>query len=189
MGISNRKSESNKYDLEDIVEGKLGKTFVYKEKKGDTKGDRKFNNSGRHNIKIERSNYNEKIEGNYNEYIAGDYIEQKGNFGIGHMSGGEIKGNAKVAGINNETKNQDTIEVANEIQTLIQKLEQSYPTKTATEKMIVATKVIEQIENNPTWKQKAIAAFNQGNLQAIETDQIGVFTIGAIRGWKEFPET
>ncbi len=30
-------------------------------------------------------------EGNYNEY------EQKGNFGIGHMSGGEIKGNAKVA--------------------------------------------------------------------------------------------
>ena len=29
-------------------------------------------------------------EGNYNEY------EQKGNFGIGHMSGGEIKGDAKV---------------------------------------------------------------------------------------------
>ena len=41
-------------------------------------------------------------EVNITRKIEGDYYEQSGNFGIGHMSGGEIKGNAKVAGILNE---------------------------------------------------------------------------------------
>ncbi len=50
--------------------------------------------TGDRNIQLDDGNYNEKIEG--------DYYEQKGNFGIGHMSGGEIKGNAKVAGVINE---------------------------------------------------------------------------------------
>ncbi len=45
--------------------------------------------TGDQNIDINQGNYNERIEGNY--------YEQKGNFGIGHMSGGEIKDNAKLA--------------------------------------------------------------------------------------------
>ena len=111
--------------------------------------------------------------------------EQKGNIGIGHMSGGEIKGNAKVAGVINEAKEQDLAEAAAEIQALLKQLEQTYPTNTTTEQMVVAAKAIEQIESNPTWKSKAIAAFKQGSLKAIETHPIGAFVVGAIKGWLE----
>jgi hypothetical protein len=107
--------------------------------------------------------------GNYNETIEGNYYEQKGNFGIGHMSGGEIKDNAKVAGVINEAEEQNVAEAVAEIQALIQKLEQSHLTNTTSEQMMVATQAIVQIESNPTWKQKAIAAFKQGSLKAIET--------------------
>ena len=110
---------------------------------------------------------------------------QQGNFGIGHMSGGEIKGNAKIAGIINESEPQNLAEAADEIQALIQQLEQTYPTNTTTEQMVVATKVIERIENNPTWKQKMISGFKQGSLKAIETNPIGAFIVGAIQGWLE----
>ncbi len=110
---------------------------------------------------------------------------QQGNFGIGHMSGGVIKGNAKVSGVINEQDEQDLVEAAAKIQTLIQQLEQTYPTNTTTEQMVLAAKAIEQIESNPTWKQKVIAAFKQGSLKAIETHPIGAFIVGAIRGWLE----
>lgn len=134
--------------------------------------------TGDRNINMgEGSNYNEKIEG--------DYYEQKGNFGIGHMSGGEIKGNAKVAGVINEAEEKNLAEAAAKIQALLEQLEQTYPTNTTTEKMVVAAKAIEQIESNPTWKQKAIAAFKQGSLKAIETHPIGAFIVGAIKGWQK----
>lgn len=123
-------------------------------------------------------------EGNYNEKIEGDYYEQKGNFGIGHMSG-EIKGDAKVAVVINEAEKQDLAEAVAQIQALIQQLEQSHPTNTTTEQMAVATQAIAQIESNPTWKQKAIAAFKQGSLNVMETHPIGKFIVGAIKGWQE----
>ena len=93
--------------------------------------------TGDRNINMgEGSNYNEKIEG--------DYYEQKGNFGIGHMSGGEIKGNAKVAGVINEAEEQDLAKAAAEIQALIRQLEQDNPTNTTTEQMVVATKGVNE---------------------------------------------
>lgn len=110
---------------------------------------------------------------------------QQGNFGIGHMSGGEIKGNAKIAGVINEAEKQDLAQAAAEIQALIKQLEQDNPTNTTAEQMVVATKAIEQIESNPTWKQKAIAAFKQGSLNVIETHPIGTFIVGAIEGWQK----
>lgn len=125
------------------------------------------------------------VSGNYNETIEGNYYEQKGNFGIGHMSGGEIKGNAKVAGVINEAEEQNIAEAVAEIQALIQQLEQSHPTNTTSEQMMVATQAIAQIESNPTWKQKAIAAFKQGSLKALEAHPIGAFIVGAIKGWLE----
>ena len=134
--------------------------------------------AGNRNIHMgEGSRYNEKIEGNY--------YEQSGNFGIGHMSGGVIQDGVKIAGVINEAEKQDLAEAAAEIQTLLEQLEQTYPTKTATEKMVVATKAIEQIENNPTQKQRAIAALKQGSLKAIETHPVGAFVVGAIKAWKE----
>ncbi len=117
----------------------------------------------------------------------GNYYEQKGNFGINHMSGGEIKDNVEVAGVINEAEKENLAEAAAEIQALLKQLEKTYPTNTTTEQMVVAAKAIEKIESNPTGKQKAIAAFKQGSLKAIETHPIGAFVIGAIKGWQESP--
>ena len=124
-------------------------------------------------------------QGNYNEKIQGDYHEQSGNFGIGHMSGGEIQEGAKVAGVINEAEEQDLAQAAAEIQNLLKQLEQAYPSKTTTEQMLAATKAIEQIESNPTWKLKAISAFKQGSLKVLETHPIGKFIVGAIEGWQK----
>lgn len=84
-----------------------------------------------------------------------------------------------------EQQKQNLTEAAAEIQSLLEQLKQSYPTDTTTEQMVVAARVIEQIESNPTWKQKAIAAFKQGSLNVIETNAIGTFIVGAIKGWQE----
>jgi len=136
------------------------------------------------NIKIDTNggSFQDNIVGGTNNTIKN---HQKGNFGIGQMSSGVIKDNAKVAGIINEAHEQDLAEAAAEIQALIKRLEQDNPTKTTTEQMVVATKAIEQIESNPNWKQKAITAFKQGSLKAIDTHPIGAFIVGAIKGWKE----
>ena len=115
---------------------------------------------------------------------GGDTYQQSGNIGIAHMSGGEIKDRAKVAGVINKAEQQNLAQAA-EIQSLIQQLERSYPTKTTAEQMIVATKAIEQIESNPTWKQRAITALKQGGLKVIEKHLIGAFIVGAIKGWQE----
>ena len=84
-----------------------------------------------------------------------------------------------------EQQNQNLAEAAAEIQSLLKQLEQSYPTDTTTEQMVVAAKAIEHIESDPTWKQKAIAAFKLGSLNIIETHPVGTFIVGAIKGWQE----
>ena len=89
---------------------------------------------------------------------------QQNNIGIGHISGGVIKGNVKVAGVINEAEEQDLAEAAAKIQDLLNQLEQTYSTNTTTEKMVLAAIAIEQIENNPTWKQKAISAFKNSKI-------------------------
>ncbi len=35
------------------------------------------------------------------------------------------------------------------------------------------------------WKQKAIATCQQGLLEAMKTNPIGAFVVGAIEGWKQ----
>ena len=105
--------------------------------------------------------------GNYNENIQGNYYEQKGNLGIGHMSGGDIKGNAKVAGVINEAVQQDLAQAAAEIQQLLDQLSQTYPTKTTSEKMAVGLKLTEEIENNPTRWQKVINVIKAMGIEAV----------------------
>ncbi|MGC1247713.1 MAG: Uma2 family endonuclease, partial [Spirulinaceae cyanobacterium] len=61
--------------------------------------------------------------------MAGDNIRQQGNFGIGNMSGGEIK-DSKVAGVINEAEQQNLAQAAAEIQRLLEQLENSYSTET-----------------------------------------------------------
>ncbi|MEA5534897.1 hypothetical protein [Crocosphaera sp. XPORK-15E] len=85
--------------------------------------------------------------------------------------------------INNDSNSalNDTIK---EIQQLIDKLSQNQPINNTSEQMKIAVTVVERIENDLTWKQKAIKASQQGLLEAIKSNPIGAFVAGAIEGWK-----
>lgn len=116
------------------------------------------------------------------------YYEQSGNFGIGHMSGGEIKDNAKVAGVINEAEQQNLAEAAAEIQALLEQLSKTYPTTTSREKNIVVGEVVNQIENNPTLKAKVINALKAGGIEAfkevIDHPLVNIL-MATIEGWQE----
>ena len=116
-------------------------------------------------------------EGNYNEKIEGDYYEQKGNFGIGHMSGGTIEKGAQVAGVINEAQSKNLTEVATKIEKLLDYFEHNDPSitqaqqivKTATEEQpeILDAEIIEEaIKSIPTLRQRIGAA---GTAAYIET--------------------
>jgi uncharacterized protein YjbI with pentapeptide repeats len=105
--------------------------------------------------------------GNYNEHIQGDYVQ----------------GNYYAAG-----QPQSLAQAAAEIQQLLKQLEQTYPTATTSQQMVVAAEAINQIENNPTMKQKVINAVKEGGLAAFEKaidNPAGAFVVGAIKGWQE----
>ncbi len=94
-------------------------------------------------------------------------VDQSGsNIGIGHMSGGEIKGNAKVAGKMNvyaSEQKQTLAEAADEIQKLLQQLEQTNPTATEAEKIAYVND-----ETSPGFKRRAASALKAGGETAIE---------------------
>ena len=94
-------------------------------------------------------------------------IKQEGNFGIGHMSGGEIK-DSNFAGVINEAEQQNLAQAAAEIQDLLEQLEKSYPTETTADKMGLAAEAITQVENNPTLKGKIVRAVKAGSMAAME---------------------
>ncbi|MEM6614363.1 MAG: hypothetical protein AAF652_19360 [Cyanobacteria bacterium P01_C01_bin.72] len=125
-------------------------------------------------------------KGNYNENIQGDYYEQSGNFGIGHMGGGEIKDGAKVAGVINEAEKQNLADAALEIQPLLEQLSQTYPTTTSREKMIVVGEAVDRIEGNPPLKAKVINALKAGGTEAfkeaIEHPLVNIL-MATIEGW------
>ena len=120
-----------------------------------------------------------------NQNLQGDNNmtgEQKGNFGIGHMSGGTISGNAKVAGVINEAAQQDLAQAAAEIQQLLDQLSQTYPTKTRSKKMAVGAKITEEIENNPTRWQKVINIIKAMGIEAVaEAVDNPIFNIAKAR--------
>lgn len=118
--------------------------------------------------------------------VSGDTYNQR-EVGIGHMSGGVNKDNVKIAGVLNEAEQKNLAETAAEIQQLLQQLEQSYPTTTAAEQVTVAAKAIEQIENNPTLKQRAISALKAGGLKAFEeaiAHPAAKIIVAALEGWQ-----
>ena len=119
---------------------------------------------------------------------GGGTFNQSGQFGIGHQSGGLISGDAKIAGVINESDQHYLSQVILEVQQIIEPLYQSYPTTTTTEKMIVATEAIKQIENTPTLKKRLISAAKAGSLAAIEKaldNPVGAFVTNAVRDWTE----
>ncbi|MEM8677252.1 MAG: hypothetical protein AAGF83_25855 [Cyanobacteria bacterium P01_G01_bin.67] len=128
------------------------------------------NNIGRDlNIDNSKGTRNIKIDsGNYNENIQGDYIEQKGNFGIGHMSGGTIQGNAKVAGVINEGTTENTEDVAAKVRKILEQLSVKLPTSTAKEKNSVVEEAADQIEENSALKAKVNNAISTQGASAFK---------------------
>ena len=127
-------------------------------------------------------------KGNYNENIQGDYYEQSGNFGIAHMSGGEIKEGAKVARVINEAEKQNLADAAQEIQQLLEQLSETYPTTTSREKMTVVGEVVDRIEGNPPLKAKVINALKAGGTEAfkevIDHPLVNIL-VATIEGWQD----
>lgn len=116
----------------------------------------------------------------------GDTIEQTGNFAVG-VNKGKIK-TEKLAGAIYEAQTKSLVEAAAEIHRLLQQLEQSYPTDTTTEQMVVATEVIKRIESDPDWTQRVVRALKEGGIQAFEKaidHPVGAFVVGAIKGWQD----
>ena len=79
-------------------------------------------------------NINNQVQAMGQSESKGDTYKQSGNFGIGHMSGGNIQGGAKVAAKINEAEQQNIAKAAQEIQQLLEQLSQTYPTQTLTQK-------------------------------------------------------
>ena len=102
---------------------------------------------------------------NVSSQSSGNTYHQSGNIGIGHNED-KIKGNAKVAGVINEAAQQDLKQAAAEIQQLLEQLSKTNPTETLSQKAVVAEKTIENIENNPTLKQKIIKAIKAMGIEA-----------------------
>lgn len=120
---------------------------------------RRYTMAEERNINIGSGNYNERIQGNY------------------------VQGNYYAAG-----QPLSLIEAAAEIQMLLKQLEQTYPTTTTSQQVVVAAEAINSIESNPTLKKRVINAVKEGGLAAFEKaidNPAGAFIVGVIKGWQE----
>lgn len=78
---------------------------------------------------------------------------------------------------------------AAEIEQLIQKIEQTYPSTSNAEKMVVAARAVEEIEKNITLKVRILGALKAGAAQALE-EMIAVqpvvkIVLAAFEGWQK----
>jgi len=88
---------------------------------------------------------------------------------------------------NNYSK-QNLVEVAKEIEELLNHLTQIYPTKTQSEKMTVVTKAVEQIERNPSLKSRTISAIKAAGIESLKElidNPLVNIMIAAIEGWRD----
>ncbi|NEO95087.1 MAG: pentapeptide repeat-containing protein, partial [Moorea sp. SIO3G5] len=98
--------------------------------------------------------------------------------------------NARQVNTNNFTpeQTQSLAEAAAEIQQLLNQLSQTNPTTTNKEKMIVVGEVVDQIETNPTLKNKVINALKAGGVEAfkeaIDHPLVNIL-MATIDGWTE----
>ena len=111
-----------------------------------------------------------------------------GNIGIGHMSGGEIKDNAIVAGIHNEADRKELNQLLQNIIGLLHKLEQTYNSDTTTGRMTIATKAIEHIEQDANLANRVFSALEKGGTAWLEAKLINPSAsclIAALKDWQK----
>lgn len=137
--------------------------------------------------------YRPSVYSNTQIQEVGNMINNPGGFSVGGSVGGNVN-NAQ--GDNNRVQGnyyaagqpQSLAQAAAEIQQLLKQLEQTYPNTTTSQQMVVATEAINQIESNPTLKQRVINAVKEGGLAAFEKaidNPAGAFIVAAIKGWQE----
>ena len=102
-------------------------------------------------------------------------------FGVaGNVQGDQI--------INSSEQKRNLAEAATEIQQLLQRLEQSYPVGTTSEKMLLAAEVMRQIDSNPSMHQRVLKALKAGGAEAFKqvlNHPVANFLISALEDWQE----
>jgi len=102
-------------------------------------------------------------KGNINEKIEGDFVQQA------------------------PAQKQDLAQAAADIQKLLEQLEKTYSVDTTTGKMTIATKAVEQIENDPGLMQRVFSALKAGGIVAFEKSlnhPAASFAIAALKDWQ-----
>ncbi|MGQ4646328.1 pentapeptide repeat-containing protein [Lyngbya aestuarii] len=98
-------------------------------------------------------------------------------------------GGTQIGGtLNDYSSKQSLDEAAAEIQQLLQQLEETNPTTTETEKMIVAAKAADEIKNNPTLKGRVIGALQSGGTEAFKEavdNPVVNILVAIIEGWMQ----
>jgi hypothetical protein len=128
-------------------------------------------------------NYGTNLGATMNE-MSIDQSNSSIGVGVNH---GEIN-TKKLAGTINEAEKQNLAEAVAEIRQLLEQLSQTYPTHTTVQNMVVAEQAIGRIENDPTWKQRAINALKEGGPTAFKKaidNPAGGFIVEAIKLWQE----
>ena len=114
------------------------------------------------NKEVKAENYQTEentMSNSQNNDFSGANIEGIGNIGenIGTAIGNQT----------NYTSNQNLAEAAAEIQQLLERLSQAYPTETLSQQALVAEKAINQIENDPTLKERVVSAIKGMGVEAL----------------------
>ncbi|MEL4898550.1 hypothetical protein [Crocosphaera sp. Alani8] len=123
---------------------------------------------------IQYNQYNVQSPGVSMSNQQGDNYDFKGASFGGGFAGRDYTGDV------NNYSSSDLDETVNKINQLIDQISQTNPNNNTSDRLKIASIVIEEIENNRTWKQKAIQACQQGLLEAIKGNPIGAFVAGAI---------
>ncbi|MEH1780351.1 MAG: caspase family protein [Nostoc sp.] len=110
-----------------------------------------------------------------------------------NFQGANISGDIVMNNYASEQK-QSLAEAAAEIQKLLEQLDKTYSKNetaeemTTSQKMAVASEVIERIERDPTLKQRLINALKAGGTEALKellNHPASSFVIGAVKGWQK----
>lgn len=106
-------------------------------------------------VEMLSSSQHKTIINNSPNMISGNTYNQSGQIGIGHNEG-EIKGNAKVAGVINEAAQQDLTQVAAEIEQLLDRLQQTNGVTLETAQQQTAKDLATKAQNDPNFKDRLI---------------------------------
>ena len=107
--------------------------------------------------------------------------------GVAKVTGGKVDVKEIHANIDKSAK-QNLAEAAQEIQQLLDQLSQTYPSETTSEKMVLASQAVAEMEKNLTLRHKVISALKAGSVSALEqalNHPASSFVINAVKDWRE----